>query len=108
MTQELPAAAGPGEGADDTAPRAPGAAVHLPSLLVALAIMLAGSIYPLLFAGADGSADHGLAMALFWAMSAGFVRGVGFIPRARIWWLLFSGWACLAGLLLAAVLRWGV
>ncbi len=98
MRQDLPTAAGPGEGA----------AVHLPSLLAGLAIMLAGSIYPLLFAGADGRADHGLALALFWAMSAGFVRGVGFVPRARVWRLLFSGWACAAGLLLAAILRWGV
>jgi len=108
MTAEVPAAAGPGDDADEAATRPPGAAIHLPSLLVALAIMLAGSIYPLLFAGADGRADHGLAMALFWAMSAGFVRGVGFIPRARVWHLFFSGWSCLAGLLLAAVLRWGV
>lgn len=84
------------------------AAIHRPSLLVALAIMVGGSVYPLLFARADGSADHGLALALFWAMSAGFVRGVGFVPRTRGWRLLFSGWSCLAGLLLAAVLRWGL
>ena len=83
------------------------AAVHLPSLVVGLAIMLVGSIYPLLFAGADGRADHGLAMALCWAMSAGLVRGVGFVPRVRLWHLLFSGWSCLAGLLLAAWFRWG-
>lgn len=108
MRQEFPAAAGPGDGADEAVPRPPGAAVHLPSLLVALAIMLGGSIYPLLFAGADGRADHGLALALFWAMSAGFVRGVGFVPRARVWRWLFSGWSCAAGLLLAAALRWGV
>lgn len=48
------------------------ARIHLPSLMTALAIMLVGSIYPLLFARADGTADHGLAMALFWAVSAGF------------------------------------
>ncbi|WP_232834728.1 cyd operon YbgE family protein [Rhodoferax ferrireducens] len=91
----------------ETAPAHP-ASIHLPSLMTALAIMLVGSIYPLLFARADGTADHGLAMALFWAMSAGFVRGVGFVPRARIWRLLFSGGSCLAGLTLAAWLRWGV
>ena len=83
------------------------ARVHLPSLLVALAIMLVGSVYPLLFADAAGKADHGLAMALFWAMSAGLVRGVGFVPRWLLWRWLFSGWACCAGLLLAAWLRWG-
>ena len=83
------------------------AAVHLPCLFAAMALMLAGSINTLLLAGADGKADHGLAMALFWAMSAGFVRGVGFVPRALAWRLLFSGGSCLAGLLLAAWLRWG-
>jgi predicted membrane protein len=47
-------------------------------------------------------------MALFWAMSAGLVRGVGFVPRWFGWRWLFSGWACAAGLLLAAWLRWGI
>ena len=81
--------------------------VHLPSLLVALVIMLVGSIYPLLFADAAGKADHGLALALFWAMSAGLVHGVGFVPRRRVWRWLFSGWACAAALTLAAWVRWG-
>lgn len=80
-------------------------AIHWPCLLTAIGIMLAGSIYPLLFAKANGAADHTLAMALFLAMSAGFVRGVGFIPRAWIWRILFSGWSCLIGLLFGAVWR---
>ena len=49
-------------------------AMHLPSLIAALAIMLA--------------------------------RGVGFVPRALAWRLLFSGWSCTAALLLAAGLWW--
>jgi predicted membrane protein len=44
-------------------------------------------------------------MALFWAMSSGFVRGVGFVPRARVWRWLFSGWTCAAALALAAALK---
>jgi predicted membrane protein len=88
--------------------RPPAHRMHLPSLLVALTIMTVGSIYPLLFADARGQADHSLAMALFWAMSAGLVRGVGFVPLRRVWRWLFSGWACAAALVLAAVLRWGV
>ncbi len=84
------------------------ASIHLPSLLVAVTLMLGGTIYPLIFAGADGAADHGLATALFWAMSAGFVRGVGFIPRHWVWRVFFSGWSCVAGLVLASWLRWGV
>jgi predicted membrane protein len=79
--------------------------VQWPSLAVALLIMVGGTLYPPLMADAAGKADHNLAMALFWAMSAGFVRGVGFIPRLWVWRLLFSGWACLAALLLAALLK---
>jgi predicted membrane protein len=79
--------------------------VQWPSLAVALLIMVGGTLYPPLMADAAGKADHHLAMALFWAMSAGFVRGVGFVPRLWVWRALFSGWACAAALLLAAVLK---
>jgi predicted membrane protein len=93
----------------DVAPEAPPhSEVHLPSLLVAIAIMLGGTVYPLLFARQDGSVNHGLAFALFWSMSAGLVRGVGFVPRAIAWKLLFSSWSCCAGLLVAAWLRWWI
>ena len=77
--------------------------IQWPSLAVALVIMVAGTLYPPLMADAAGKADHNLAMALFWAMSAGFVRGVGFVPRLWVWRAIFSGWACAAALLLAAV-----
>ena len=60
--------------------RAP-ARIHMPSLAVGLLIMIGGTVYPPLMADAAGKADHSLALALFWAMSAGFVRGVGFVPR---------------------------
>lgn len=80
--------------------------VHLPSLAVALTIMVAGTLYPPLMADAAGKADHGLAMALFWAMSAGFIRGVGFVPFATVWRWLFSGWACALGLFAALALKW--
>lgn len=80
--------------------------MHLPCLAVGLAIMVAGTVYPLVLANAAGRADHGLALLLFWAMSAGFIRGVGFVPRARVWRWLFSGWACLLALWLAGAVRW--
>ena len=83
------------------------AAIHLPSLIAALSIMLGGSIYPFLMMRSDGTANHSLTLALLWAMSAGLVRGVGFVPRAWVWRLLFSGWSCLAALILASYLRWG-
>ena len=79
--------------------------IQWPSLVVALLIMVGGTLYPPVMADAAGKADHNLAMALFWAMSAGFVRGVGCVPQRWIWRALFSGWACAAALLLAAVLK---
>lgn len=79
--------------------------MHLPALAVAMLIMIAGTLYPPLMADATGQADHGLAMALFWAMSAGFVRGVGFVPQRWPWRAAFSGWSAATALLLALVLK---
>ena len=82
-----------------------GSHAQLPSLAVGLVVMIAGTLYPLVMTNAEGRADHALAMLLFWAMSAGFVRGVGFVPRALAWRWLFSGWACSAALALAAAVK---
>ena len=75
--------------------------LHPLSLLIAIAIMLVCTLYPPLMAAPDGKADHGLATALFVAMSVAFVRGVGFVARARAWRWLFSGWTCCVALALA-------
>ncbi len=40
-----------------------------------------------------------------WAMSAGFIRGVGFVPRWWLWRGLFSGWSCALGLTVAVCLK---
>jgi predicted membrane protein len=75
------------------------------SLAVALVLMVTSTVDPRLLVDAAGRADHALATVVFWAMSAGFVRGVGFLPRTTpIRWLL-SGWACVAALLLAALIK---
>jgi predicted membrane protein len=79
------------------------ARTHWPSLTVGLLIMLVGVLYPPLMANEAGKADHTLAMFLFWAMSAGFVRGLGFIPYKRVWRILFSGWSCALAILLAVL-----
>lgn len=99
-----PAAASAPSNSDVGAPPQP-ASMHVPSLAAGLLIMVSATVYPPLMADAAGKADHGLAMALFWAMSAGFVRGVGFIPQRWIWRLLFSGWACAAAFAAAVVFR---
>jgi predicted membrane protein len=75
--------------------------IHLPSLTIAIVIMLVATLYPPLMVDASGKADHGLMTALFFAMSAGFVRGVGFVPQALVWRWLFSSWACMAALTVA-------
>lgn len=83
----------------------PTSRIHLLSLVVAVAIMLACTLYPPLIAAPDGKADHALATALFAAMSVAFVNGVGFVPRMPVWRRLFSGWTCLAALALASWIK---
>lgn len=73
-------------------------------LSLSVALMLGATIRPDLLTDAAGHADHGAAMLLCGAMTAGFVRGVGFVPRHVLWRWLFSRTTftlCLAGLLLS-------
>ncbi|KFE52154.1 cyd operon YbgE family protein [Pseudomonas syringae] len=79
--------------------------IHPLSLVIAIAIMLACTLYPPMMAAPDGKADHVLATALFAAMSVAFVRGVGFVPRLLAWRWLFSGWTCFAALALAGWIK---
>ena len=83
------------------------ASVHLPALLTALGLMLAGTLYPPLLTDAAGHADHRLASLLMWAMSAGFVRGVGFVPHHWLWRALFSVPTMLLALGAALLLKLG-
>ena len=75
--------------------------IRLLPLLTAIAVMLGITAWPGALSGPDGAADHWAAMALFWAMSAGFVSGVGFRAHNRIARYLFSPLACLTGITLA-------
>ena len=92
---------------DSASPGAAPPRTHSPALATALALMLAGTAYPRLLADAAGRADHALAMFVFWAMTAGFVRGVGFIPHHPVARWLLSGWACVFALAAAAAIRAG-
>ncbi len=57
---------------------------HALSLAVMLAISVALLAWPTLVVSADGHVDHGWLTVLMWGMAAGFVHGVGFIPRNRL------------------------
>lgn len=79
--------------------------LHLPSLAVGLGLMVVLTVYPPLLTQPDGRADHTLATVLLWAMSAGLVRGVGFVPRWPLWRWLLSGYACFSALALACIAK---
>lgn len=78
----------------------PRARIRALPLLCAIAIMLLVTAWPGALAGRDGEADLFAALPLFVAMSAGFVSGVGFRPRALLWRWLFSPATCFAGIAL--------
>ena len=80
---------------------APAAVAWLP-LGIACSIAAIVSVYPQA-AMVGGRADHLAATLLFWAMSAGFVRGVGFAPLHRGARVLLSTGACLASLAFAGL-----
>lgn len=72
-------------------------------LTIGIVLTLVLSLYPFALAVA-GKADHAAATLAFWSMSAGYIRGVGFVPRHRVPRWLFSGTACYAALAAAAAL----
>ncbi|MHA6140177.1 cyd operon YbgE family protein [Pseudomonas mohnii] len=83
----------------------PSSHIQVSSLVIAIVIMLACTLYPPMMVSPDGRPDHALATALFVAMSVAFVRGVGFVPRMFVWRWLFSGWTCFAALAVAGWIK---
>lgn len=92
------------DGAAGCASPAAGTRLRLLPLAVAIAITGAITVYPFLATTPDGRADHLTAVLLLWSMSAGYVRGVGFVPRHVLPRGLLSNVACGAALT-AALLR---
>jgi predicted membrane protein len=86
---------------DKTVTASPTSRLAILPLLIGIGLTLVLTIYPLVLASGQGKANHLAAMLAFWSMSAGYVRGVGFVPIRRIWRLLFSTGACLVSLLAA-------
>ncbi|MES2369389.1 cyd operon YbgE family protein [Thiobacillus thioparus] len=55
------------------------------SLVSALALMILVTVFPRGLTVADGRAiSHGVLTFIMWGMSAGFVHGVGFVPRNNV------------------------
>lgn len=92
----------PADPGADQADATPGIAI-LP-LGIAIALTLTLTIYPLVLTTATGRADHLAATLALWAMSAGYIRGVGFVPNNPVLRLLFSTGACLLTLAASMVL----
>ncbi len=64
---------------------------------IALAVTLSASIliFPRAVATSISGVNHGLLSLLLWGAAAGFVHGVGFVPRLPVWRILFHpllGW----------------
>lgn len=68
---------------------------RLLSLTLAVTLAMLILIYPRAIAVSIGDVRHGLLTLLMWGIAAGFVHGVGFVPRLWPWRLLFNpllGW----------------
>jgi len=84
-----------------------GAAACALSLFLASSLSLLVLLYPAFFAG-EHSVSHGVLSLMMFGISAGFVHGVGFIPRFWLWKILFGpqiGWLLMVGGLLWLLLR---
>jgi len=60
------------------------------SLISAIIISVVLTAYPKLIAESIHEVDHGLFTLFMWAVSAGFIHGVGFEPKGSLWRLLFN------------------
>ncbi|MEZ5525777.1 MAG: cyd operon YbgE family protein [Pseudomonadales bacterium] len=61
-------------------------------LSFSMALALSGLLFvaPQVVAQTDAEINHLKLMLAMWGISAGFVHGVGFIPRMRLWRLLLG------------------
>lgn len=69
------------------------------SLLAALTLMLLVTLLPRALTVDDGSPiGHGVLTLIMWGLSAGFVHGVGFIPRSPVLRVLLGPLAAWMGM----------
>ena len=57
---------------------------------LSLTVMIGVSVWPHLLGATQAEFSHNAAMLLMMGMSSGFVYGIGFVPRLRLWRWLFS------------------
>jgi predicted membrane protein len=62
----------------------------VPALFIGIAVTVVMTVYPFAASRANGAPDMLAASLLFWAMSAGFVRGLGFVPHILVLRILLS------------------
>ncbi|MDD3518601.1 MAG: cyd operon YbgE family protein [Chromatiales bacterium] len=70
------------------------------SFLLAVALTVLILVYPRAIATGIDEIRHGLLSLLMWGIAAGFVHGVGFVPRLTPWRLVFHpivGWTLMIG-----------
>lgn len=81
-----------------------GVVLRLVSLSLAIALSMLLLVYPRAVADSVSEVRHGLLVLMMWGCAAGFVHGVGFVPRFALWRLAFhpvTGW-----LLMVAGIGW--
>jgi cyd operon protein YbgE len=55
------------------------------SFLLAAGVSVLILVYPRFIAAAPGEIRHGLLTLMMWGVAAGFVHGVGYVPRLKLW-----------------------
>ncbi len=73
---------------------------------LSLAVMLGVTAWPHLLGKTQAEFSHNAAMLLLLGMSCGFVYGIGFEPRLRLWRWLFSAPVALGLMFWGALLAW--
>lgn len=73
--------------------------LRLFSFLLASALSAMLLTYPRAVATSLSEVNHGLLFLVMWGIAAGFIHGVGFVPRMIIWRIVFNpfiGWLLMA------------
>ncbi len=79
-------------------------ALRLLSFCLAVALTVLVLAYPKAIASSVSDVRHGVLALLMWGIAAGFVHGVGFVPRLPLWRIVFhpvTGW-----LMMTAGIAW--